>query len=71
MKCKTVLLMTMLIAAGPLLSAQGLKVETGTCIKVETGTTLDISGGGDLFLESDALGDASLIDLGSVSYTDG
>jgi len=61
----------MLIAVGSLLSAQGLKVEPGTCIKVETGTTLDISGGGDLFLESDATGDASLIDLGSVSYTGG
>lgn len=61
----------MLIAAGSLLSAQGLKVEPGSCIKVETGTTLNISGGGDLFLESDASGDASLIDLGSVSYTDG
>jgi hypothetical protein len=71
MKCKTVLLIMMLIAAGSLLSAQGLKVEPGTCIKVETGTTLDISGGGDLFLESDATGDASLIDVGSVSYTGG
>ena len=70
MKCKTVLLIMMFVAAGSLLSAQGLKVEPGTCIKVETGTTLDISGG-DLFLESDATGDASLIDLGSVSYTGG
>lgn len=61
----------MLIAAGFLLSAQGLKVEPGTCIKVETGTTLDISGGGDLTLESDVSGDASLIDLGSVSFTGG
>jgi len=71
MKCRTTLLIMMLIAAGSLLSAQGLKVEPGTCIKVESGTTLDISGGGDLFLESDAAGDASLIDLGSVSYTGG
>jgi len=46
MKIKTVLLIMMLIAAGSLLSAQGLKVEPGSCIKVETGTTLDISGGG-------------------------
>jgi len=38
---------------------------------VETSTTLDISGGGDLFLESDTTGDASLIDLGTVSYTGG
>lgn len=71
MKIKTVLLITMFVAAGSLLSAQGLKVEPGTCIKVETGTTLNISGGGNLFLESDATGDASLIDLGSVSYTGG
>ncbi|MEA3446677.1 MAG: hypothetical protein U9R19_18325 [Bacteroidota bacterium] len=71
MKIKTVLLITMFVAAGFLLSAQGLKVEPGTCIKVETGTTLDISGGGDLTLKSDATGDASLIDLGSVSYTGG
>ena len=59
------------VGAGSLLSAQGLKVEPGTCIKVETGTTLDISGGGDLFLESDATGDASLIDLGSITYSGG
>jgi hypothetical protein len=71
MKINTVLLITMFVAAGSLLSAQGLKVEPGTCIKVETGTTLNISGGGNLFLESDATGDASLIDLGSVSYTEG
>jgi len=71
MKIKTVLLIVMFVATGSLLSAQGLKVEPGTCIKVETGTTLDISGGGDLYLESDATGDASLIDLGSVSYTGG
>ena len=63
--------MMMFVAAGSLLSAQGLKVEPGTCIKVETGTTLDISVGGDLFLESDATGDASLIDLGNVSFTGG
>lgn len=71
MKIKTVLLITMFVAAGSLLSAQGLQVEPGICIKVETGTTLAISGGGDLFLESDATGDASLIDLGTVSYTGG
>lgn len=71
MKIKTLLLITMLVAAGSLLSAQGLKVEPGTCLKVESGTTLDISGGGDLTLKSDATGDASLIDLGSVSYNGG
>jgi hypothetical protein len=70
MKRKTLFLIMMFVAAGSLLSAQGLKVEPGTCIKLETGTTLDISGG-DLFLESDATGDASLIDLGSVNYSGG
>jgi len=60
----------MFVAVSSLLPAQGLKVEPGTCIKVETGTTLDISSG-DLFLESDAMGDASLLDPGSVSYTGG
>lgn len=71
MKTITVLLITMLVVTGSFLSAQELKVETGTCIKVETGTTLDISGGGNLLLGSDATGDASLIDFGSVSYTGG
>ncbi|MCF8374598.1 MAG: hypothetical protein K9H64_23470 [Bacteroidales bacterium] len=71
MKIKTVFLIMMFVATGSLLSAQGLKVEPGLCIKVESGTTLDISGGGDLLLESDATGDASVIDLGSVSYTGG
>lgn len=71
MKCKTIIFLMMLIAAGSLLSAQGLKVEPGSCIKVETGTALDISGGGDLTLKSDATGDASLIGMGFVSYTGG
>lgn len=68
MKCKTLLLLMMLAAVSSLLSAQGLKVEPGTCIKVESVTMLDISGGGNLILKSDATGDASLIDKGTVSY---
>jgi len=70
MKSKAVLLIMMFVAAGSLLSAQGLKVEPGTSIKVETGTTLDLTGG-DLLLKSDNTGDASLIDLGSVSHSGG
>jgi len=62
--------MMMLIAAGSLLSAQGLRVEPGTCIKVESGTTLDITAG-NLILESDDTDDASLIDLGTVEYNSG
>jgi hypothetical protein len=71
MKFKTLLLTMMFIAVGSLLSAQGLKVEPGTSIKVETGTTLNISGGGNLLLESDATGDASVINLGSVTHSGG
>jgi len=58
----------MLVFAAYLVTAQETRVEPGTCIKVESGTTLDISAG-DLVLKSDATGDASLIDLGGVSYT--
>jgi len=70
-KHKALLLIVMFVAAGSLLTSQGLKVEPGTCIKMEIGTTLDIFGSGDLFLESDATGNASLIDLRSISYTGG
>ncbi|MDZ7775131.1 MAG: hypothetical protein U5L09_05700 [Bacteroidales bacterium] len=63
--------MMMLIATGFQLSAQGLKVEPGTCIKVETFTKLDIFGGGDLLLESDATGDATVIALGEVTLGTG
>jgi len=70
MKSKTVFLIMMFVAAGSLLSAQGLKVEPGTCIKVESGAILDISIG-DLFLKSDATGDATIIALGSVTMGTG
>ena len=70
MNLKSIMLFIMTVLTGFLLSAQGFKVEPGTCVKVETGTSLDISAG-DLYLESDATGDASLIDLGNVSYTGG
>jgi hypothetical protein len=70
MKRKTVFLIMMLFAMSSLLSAQGLRVEPGTCIKVESGTTLDITAG-NLILKSDATGDASLIDLGAVEYNSG
>lgn len=65
------LVLIMLLFAAYFVSAQGMRVEPGTCIKVETGTKLDISGGGNLVLKSDATGDASLIDLGSVTYSGG
>ena len=50
--------------------AQEARVAPNTCIKVESGTRLNISGG-NLVLESDALGDVSLIDFGSVTYSGG
>ncbi len=64
----TILLITAFSAC--YVSAQEMRVEPGTAIKVETGTTLDISGSG-LVLESDASGDASLLDFGSVTYSGG
>lgn len=70
MKCKTYMLMMMLVAAGSYSFAQGLEVGPGTCIKVETGTTLKISAG-DLLLNSDATGDATVIAFGSVTLGSG
>ena len=64
----TILLMT--VFSVYLISAQETNVAPNTAIKVETGTTLDISGG-DLVLESDASGDASLLDYGNVTYSGG
>ena len=68
MKNKTMILLMMFVLSSYLASAQGMKVEPGTSIKVETGTTLKFTSG-DLVLESDATGDASLIDLGTVTYS--
>jgi hypothetical protein len=67
MKHKSLFLMVMFVAAGTLLSAQGLKVEPGTNIKVLAGTTLKVAGG-DLLLKSDATGDATVIAFGSVTH---
>ncbi len=50
--------------------SQGLVVEPNSNIKVLSGTTLKIADG-DLLLKSDDSGDASLIDLGAVSYNNG
>jgi len=66
MKWKTVLLIVMYAATWSPIYAQGLKIKAGTCVKLETGTTMDISAG-DLFLESDATGNATLIALGMVT----
>ncbi len=70
MKAKLIIVM-MLVFSAYFVSAQGIQVEPNTCINVESETTLNISGGGNLVLESDDTGDASLIDIGSVTYTGG
>jgi hypothetical protein len=56
----------MFVFAAYLVSSQVTRVEPKTCIKVESGATLDITGD-DLVLKSDATGDASFIDQGSVT----
>ncbi len=66
---KTITILMMLVFPIYFVSAQ-VKIEVNTCIELETGTTLDISGG-DLILGSNVSGDASLIDNGSVTYSDG
>jgi len=50
--------------------AQGVVVTPKTCFTVETGTTADVQTG-NLLLGSDASGDASLIDKGTVTYSGG
>lgn len=50
--------------------AQLTRVEPNTSLKIEDGTSLDITQG-DLIIESDNSGDASLIDLGEVTYSGG
>ncbi len=70
MKFKQLSLTLSLCCLGLFAAAQGMRVEAGTCLTVHSGTTLDISAG-DMIIESDASGDASLIELGTVSYTGG
>lgn len=70
MKCKTIILILMFVLSVFLVSAQGMRVKPGTSIKLESGSTLDLSTG-NLVLESDVTGDASLIDLGVVEYNAG
>ncbi len=70
MKIITTTISMLLVISAYFASAQGLQVSPNTSIKVETGTTLDMTAS-DLIIESDASGDASLIDLGSVTYSGG
>ena len=50
--------------------AQDLQIGPNTFMQIESGTTLNM-GSGDLIVESDASGDATLIDLGNISYNGG
>ena len=70
MKKRKIAFMMMLTLWATLMSAQETRVEINTCIKIETGSTLDLSNG-SLVLESNASGDASLIDYGTVTYSGG
>lgn len=66
MKCKVLITMLlMFLFSNYMTFAQELRVEPGTNIKIEATTTLGITG--DLILESDATGDATVIALGSVT----
>jgi hypothetical protein len=70
MKINFILLIGTILLAGNAMLAQTIKVEPKTSLKIELGTTLDVTDG-NLVLESDATGDASLIDLGAVTYSGG
>ncbi len=58
------------LVASTALLAQNTHVHPNTCLKVESGATIDI-GSGNLVIESDEAGDASLIDFGDVTYSRG
>lgn len=68
MKWKLILLLTLFALVTQLVKAQGIRVGPGACLRVESGTTLDVTGG-NLQLDSDGMGDASLIDHGNVTYS--
>lgn len=69
MKKNQLFLILLLFSAASIL-AQGVRIEPKTNIKIESGTTLKVDNG-DLFIESDASGDASLIDKGIIAYASG
>ena len=57
--------LAILVISTYFVSAQEIRVNPNTCLKLETGSTLDISAG-NLIIESNSTGDASLIDFGTV-----
>ncbi|MEZ5083699.1 MAG: hypothetical protein R2750_09640 [Bacteroidales bacterium] len=70
MKIKFTILGLMFVFAASLVSAQETTVWPNTYITIESGATLDIKEG-NLVLKSDASGDASLIDIGSITFGGG
>ncbi len=50
--------------------AQEMRLEHSTCLKIESGSTVDISNG-DIVLESDSDGDASVVNFGTISFSGG
>jgi hypothetical protein len=70
MKHKYIGLTILLVVIGYVATSQGIKVEPKTNITVSSGSTLKIASG-NLVLKSNASGDASLIDYGTVAYGNG
>ncbi len=68
---KKLIAFVIVVFSAYIVSAQETRISPNTCIKIEVGTAMNIAGGGDLIIDSDASADASLIDLGSVTYTGG
>lgn len=69
MKKNQLFLILLLFSAG-VIQAQGVRIEPNTNIKIESGTTLKVDNG-NLYIDSDASGDASIIDMGTISYVNG
>ena len=67
---KNQLFLILLLFSVAIVLAQGVRIEPNSNIKIESGTTLQLDNG-NLYIDSDASGDASLIDIGSMSYVNG
>ncbi|MCF8370124.1 MAG: T9SS type A sorting domain-containing protein [Bacteroidales bacterium] len=70
MKNKTILFILLFALIGKIGYSQGIGIEPNTNIMVLEGTTLDVAEG-YLVIKSDATGDASLLDYGTVTYSGG
>lgn len=67
---KTFITIVLIIVVILSVNSQNVKLQPNIFMQIESGTTLDM-GSGDLIVESDESGDATLIDLGSISYSGG